>query len=371
MTRILVIEDEAPLREEVVDMLTFEDFDVIQAPNGRVGVEMAQEHLPDVILCDVTMPEMDGYGVLVELQKDEVTATIPFIFLTARADKSFMRHGMELGADDYITKPYTRGELLSAIRTRLKRHQAMMDAHRKELDDAKSKLARMVAHELRTPLFNISSVHSIIERELSGMPASGTRELIDIMGSGVERMNHLIEQMVYMTQIEGGLLRYDVVMKNGIPLSAVELLHNSISLGRRFAHQNQELSVRLDDRDGNALIFGHSHALKHALAELIANALNFSPERTEVVVTEWQDDDRIWISIRDQGRGMTLDQQEQAFERFVQVDRDAHEQQGIGMGLPLAREIMKAHGGSLELRSKEGEGTEVIIGLPVASETAY
>jgi signal transduction histidine kinase len=371
MTRILIIEDEQPLREEVLDMLMFEDFDVICAENGQVGAQVAQEQVPDLILCDVTMPEMDGYGVLVELQKDKVTSTIPFIFLTARADKSFMRHGMELGADDYITKPFTRGELLAAIRARLKRHQSLVDAHRRELDEAKVRLARMVAHELRTPLFNISSVHNIIEKELSGLPTSSARELVDIMGSGVERMNHLVEQMVYLTQIEGGLLRPDVVLKNGMPLRAVELLHNSISLGRRFAHHNQDAQVRLDDHDGDAVIFGHSHALKHAMAELVANALNYSPERAEVQVTQWLEDERTWISIRDQGQGMTLDEQEQAMARFTQVDRDTHEQQGIGMGLPLAREIVRAHGGSLELRSAEGEGTDVLIGLPVSSETAY
>jgi signal transduction histidine kinase len=371
MTRILIIEDEQPLREEVVDMLTFEDFDVIYAENGKLGVKVAQEQLPDLILCDVTMPELDGYGVLLELQKDKVTSTIPFIFLTARADKSFMRHGMELGADDYITKPFTRGELLSAIRTRLKRHESLLEAHRRELDEAKIKLARMVAHELRTPLFNISSVHDIVERQLGALSPAGTRELMDIMGSGVERLNHLVEQMVYMTQIESGLLRYEAVMKNGMPLRMVEILHDAISLERRFAHQNQGLAVRLDDRNGEAMLVAHSHALKHALAELVANALNFSPERGEVVVSEWQDEDGIHVSILDHGIGMTATEKQQALEKYVQVNRQAHEQQGIGLGLPLASEIVRAHGGTLELRSTPGQGTEIVISLPPANETAY
>jgi signal transduction histidine kinase len=371
MTRILVIEDEAPLREEVVDMLTFEDFDVIYAENGKVGVKVAQEQLPDLILCDVTMPELDGYGVLLELQKDKVTSTIPFIFLTARADKSFMRHGMELGADDYITKPFTRGELLSAIRTRLKRHESLLEAHRRELDEAKVKLARMVAHELRTPLFNISSVHDIVERQLGALSPAGTRDLMDIMGSGVERLNHLVEQMVYMTQVESGLLNYEAVMKNGMPMRMVEILHDSITLGRRFAHHNQELAVRLDDRNGEAMLVAHSHALKHGLAELVANALNFSPDRGEVVVSEWKDEDGIHVSILDHGVGMNPAEQQQALEKYVQVNRQAHEQQGIGLGLPLASEIVKAHGGALELRSTPGQGTEVLINLPPANETAY
>jgi|FLYN01.1.fsa_nt_gi signal transduction histidine kinase len=371
MTRVLVIEDEAPLREEVVDMLAFEDFDVIAAENGRIGVQLAHEQLPDLILCDITMPDLDGYGVLLELQKDRVTSTIPFIFLTARADKSFMRHGMELGADDYITKPFTRGELLAAIRTRLKRHSAVIEAHRRELEEAKVKLARMVAHELRTPLFNISSVHDLVERQLGALSPSGTRELLEIMGSGVERLNHLVEQMVYMTQIESGLLNYETVMQNGMPLRIVEVLHDAITLGRRFAHHHHDLNIRLDDRDGEAIVVAHAHALKHALAELIANALNFSKERGEVHVSQWQDEDGIWVSILDQGIGMTPKEQAQAMEKYVQVNRQTHEQQGMGLGLPLAHEIIRAHGGTLDMRSQPERGTEIIVGLPSASETAY
>ena len=98
MTKILVIEDEEALRVNLQVLLEAEDFQSVGAPNGRSGVELAREHLPDLILCDVMMPELDGYGVLAELRQDPVTATIPFIFLTARADKPALRQGMELAA---------------------------------------------------------------------------------------------------------------------------------------------------------------------------------------------------------------------------------------------------------------------------------
>lgn len=125
MTKILIIEDEAPTREKIVTVLKYENYDVIDAPNGREGVVSAQVNRPDLIICDVLMPDMNGYGALAALRDDPETADIPVIFLTAAASRADMRKGMELGADDYITKPYTVEELLAALRTRLERQQTI------------------------------------------------------------------------------------------------------------------------------------------------------------------------------------------------------------------------------------------------------
>ncbi|NWF61959.1 MAG: EAL domain-containing response regulator [Fischerella sp.] len=121
MTKILVIEDEKSVRENLVELLEAEDFETICAANGQVGLHLALTEAPDLILCDLMMPELDGYGVLTTLRQELLTATIPFIFLTAKATKSDFRQGMDLGADDYITKPFTRAELLSAIDSRLQK----------------------------------------------------------------------------------------------------------------------------------------------------------------------------------------------------------------------------------------------------------
>src|SRR5690606_23276080 len=105
MTTILVIEDDASLRDEIVSNLQFDGYHVLQAQDGVVGLALAREHLPDLVLCDIMMPKLDGYGVLLECRTLKSTAAIPFIFLTAKADRSDVRYGMELGADDYILKP--------------------------------------------------------------------------------------------------------------------------------------------------------------------------------------------------------------------------------------------------------------------------
>ncbi len=127
MTKVLVIEDEVESRNIFLECLEAEGFDTISAENGLVGVEKAQEHLPDLIICDVVMPQLDGYGVLSSLRQNRGTALIPFIFLTAKSTTDEIRQGMKLGADDYLTKPTTAEELLGAIATRLEKQAAIRE----------------------------------------------------------------------------------------------------------------------------------------------------------------------------------------------------------------------------------------------------
>ncbi len=115
MRKILVIEDEETVRENILELLDAEGFEAIAAENGRIGLSLAQQELPDLILCDVRMPEMDGYGVLKGLRSHHETAGIPFIFLTAKAAKTDLSLGLEMGANAYITKPFTLAELLGVI----------------------------------------------------------------------------------------------------------------------------------------------------------------------------------------------------------------------------------------------------------------
>ncbi len=123
MTQILIIEDDVTVRSNIAELLDAEEYEVVTAENGFAGVLWSQEHIPGLVICDMMMPELDGRDVLTALREDPRTESIPFIFLTARADKSDIRLGMNLGADDYLTKPFTRKELLDAVNARMKKHQ--------------------------------------------------------------------------------------------------------------------------------------------------------------------------------------------------------------------------------------------------------
>lgn len=135
--KILLIEDDALLRENTAELLELYDYEVIKASNGRLGIEKAKEEQPDVIVCDIMMPELDGYSVLKLLYEEENTNLIPFIFLSAKTERKDVRHGMNLGADDYITKPFSEDELISAIESRLAK-AAILKENRDMRDDEDS-----------------------------------------------------------------------------------------------------------------------------------------------------------------------------------------------------------------------------------------
>lgn len=141
MNQILLIEDNNEIRESVSEILLLAGYNVSEAKNGKEGVEMATKDLPDLILCDITMPDLDGYGVLYLLHKNEQTTNIPFIFITAKSERLDLRKGMEMGADDYLTKPFGRLELLNAVECRLKKKEQQQDFYSKPLDD----LSRLIS----------------------------------------------------------------------------------------------------------------------------------------------------------------------------------------------------------------------------------
>src|SRR5690606_17392056 len=132
MKNILLIEDDVILRENTSELLELSNYNVITAPNGRIGLEMARNTLPDIIICDIMMPELDGYGVLEGLTGDEKTKHIPFIFLSAKNESKEVEKGMDLGADDYITKPFEEEELISAIESRLAKSAILKERHDSE-----------------------------------------------------------------------------------------------------------------------------------------------------------------------------------------------------------------------------------------------
>lgn len=133
-TKILIIEDNDDIRESIVEILELANYEVIAASNGKTGMEQANQHLPHLILCDIMMPELDGYGVLYLLGKNPQTASIPFIFLTAKAERLDMRKGMEMGADDYLTKPFDDMELLNAVESRLNKRAKQEAIYSKSLE---------------------------------------------------------------------------------------------------------------------------------------------------------------------------------------------------------------------------------------------
>ena len=368
MTKILVIEDEKYLLEDITELLEYTDYEVLGATNGRQALEIAESYVPDLIICDVMMPDMNGYQVLEQIRANPHTANASFIFLTAKADRDSVRQGMDLGADDYLTKPFSSAELLTAINTRLARLSQLAVANEQKIETAKRQLTRMVTHELRTPLVSINTVVDIISRGMGQLDQTELQELLDKISAGSKQLSHRVEQLVYVTQLEAGILKREVIQRDGMPMRLWELLISANNLARRFSYmQEQNTQPVFQDHDRDSLVMCNAPALKQALAELISNAIKFSPEGGEVVITQWRSGGKVMVSIVDQGEGIPENRLAEALRDFSQLDREINEQQGMGMGLALAQRIIDVHGGTLEILSIVGKGTQVTISLPVVT----
>jgi two-component system, OmpR family, alkaline phosphatase synthesis response regulator PhoP len=206
MKKILLIEDEKTVRNNLLRMLKAEGFQAYGAENGAVGVKLVQAKLPDLVLCDIIMPELDGFGVLKELQKHQETALIPFIFLTGNPD-SDLRQGLELGADDYLTKPFKFDELLRAINARLNKQkiqQKQFDSLREELRkisqlvEAQNHLLANLDQELRRPLSNIVMALKMLETDA---PKESRERYLQILQSEFNREISLLNQMSQLQQL--------------------------------------------------------------------------------------------------------------------------------------------------------------------------
>src|SRR5208283_4154009 len=208
MKRILVIDDEQWLREMIQLALRQKGYEVIEAENGAVGIEKARKELPDLVLCDVNMEKVDGYLTLSALRNEPTTAAIPFILMTGLADNAGMRHGMELGADDYLLKPFTIEGLYAAVEARLKKAQALRQEAEKKLSDLRDNLTLMLPHELRTPLNGILAFGEILAAEASTLPAKEIAEMGQVIHDSGKRLERLVENFLIYAQIE--LLGADV-----------------------------------------------------------------------------------------------------------------------------------------------------------------
>src|SRR3954464_3717676 len=202
MNKILVIDDEEWLREMVQLALTQKGYEVIEAANGALGIEVARKELPDLILCDVNMEKVDGYLTLSSLRNEAATASIPFILMTGLADNAGMRHGMELGADDYLPKPFTIDALYAAVEARLKKVQTVRQEAEKKLSDLRDNISLMLPHELRTPLNGILAYGEILAADAGTLPKDEIAEMGQVIHSSAKRLERLIENFLIYAQIE-------------------------------------------------------------------------------------------------------------------------------------------------------------------------
>ncbi|HIK13472.1 MAG TPA: hybrid sensor histidine kinase/response regulator [Oscillatoriaceae cyanobacterium M33_DOE_052] len=202
MAKILVIEDEEPIRENLLELLAAENFQAIGAPNGKEGIILAQLEKPDLVICDIMLPELDGYEVLSYLRKNADTEMIPLIFLTSQAERENIRQAMNLGADDYITKPWQSQELLGSIASRLQKHSLWQQHTQQELDSLRQSISNSLPHELKTPLNGILGFAEIMMMEAERLQPAEIRSMAENIKISGERLHRMIKNFLIYAELD-------------------------------------------------------------------------------------------------------------------------------------------------------------------------
>jgi signal transduction histidine kinase len=369
MIKILVIEDETILREEMVQWLALEDYEVFSASDGVAGVNEAFHHQPDLIICDITMPRLDGHGVLLELRSNPSTSAIPFIFVTARASHDDVRKGMSLGADDYITKPFTRIELLQALRTRLEKtalHQQQyqnqieqwQQAFEQERDQRllKSKLVAMFSHDFRNPLATILSSVGMLRDYSDRMDEKRRLIHLNRAAASVRQLLQMLDDMLLVSQMETGNLAFKPEQLN---------VNNFLQqLVEEFQTIHAETCSILLKSEFNDTVMVDPRLFRQIVSNLVSNAIKYSSQGGEVRVLIQKNDEEFTLIIQDQGIGIPESDQLHLFTPF-QRGSNVRDYQGTGLGLVIVKQAVDLHGGTIELESNVGVGTTVRVKIPL------
>jgi len=362
MTKIIVIEDAADLRESVIEMLTLEGFEALGAENGRIGIELIRAENPDLVICDIMMAEVDGYGVLEAIRQDPHTVHTPFIFLTAQSDRSYIRKGMRLGADDFVTKPFLPTDLLESIHHRLIRsreERALRDRH---IEDLRQSIATSLPHELRTPLNIILGYSQMLISEAESAKPHQIMDWATNIHDSANRLMHLTENYLYYTRLN--LLKasseemraYQAQITHDLNI----IIHEQASkIAARYGRAD-DLLLHLEDA---AEVCCAVHDAVKIVDELLDNAFKFSQIGTWVELRGWQEAGRYLLSIRDYGRGLSPEHVARVAP-YIQFERAFFEQQGVGLGLFLAQQLIELFGGRITIEgvsAAQGGGTLVRV----------
>ena len=365
LEKVLIVEDNPAIRKALERILDRSGYETVSARDGKAALEILAYEIPDLIVSDIMMPNMDGYEFYKRLRKIPELNTVPVIFLTALNDEGDVRKGKELGVDDYITKPFKREDVLSVVKGKLKRRAELNKTAEEGVEELKKEIIMTLSHEFKTPLTIIQGFTSLLLRDDMGLDGVQLREFLNYIKVSGDRLDGIINDFIRMMEIETGLLQKEInllLSQNDINL----LLKN---LTERYESENSGGGINFITEFAPHLPF-FSFSVKHtsiALEKILDNAIKFSDKSKKerfIKVISLKKNDSVVIKIQDNGVGIADTEFTHIFEKFYQVERKKNEQPGCGLGLPIARSYIELNSGTLSLESEVGEGSIFTITFP-------
>ena len=347
MKKILVIEDEQDIRDSIQEIVEMAGYAVTPTSNGAAGIKALMHNPFDLIICDIMMPEMDGFSLLSALKKDPSFVT-PFIFLTAKVQSNDLRTGMNLGADDYLHKPFKSKDLLSAIETRLSKHEKLNQLQSQKAALLEKTIELMVGHEFKNPMNGIINFNTLIAENAISLNNEKLQSLCSYLQISAERLLTTYDKINTYYTLQKAL------QFNEIPDEEAPDPHHIIDDIKSVMHKYDRVKD-LDYTEPKPPLF-FSKLIHTATKELIENACKFSEKGTPISIRIFEDISGRSIRITNH----TMHTNAAALNKyrlFEQHHREVAEQQGLGIGLAIIKLIASIHKGSVVFNEVENETT--------------
>ena len=370
--KVLIVDDNTKIMAIAEVHLKKEGLEVLCVEDGKSALESARQEKPDLILLDVDMPDMSGFEVCQVLKDDAELVMIPVVFLTAADDNKSRVRGLDLGAVDYVTKPFDSFELRARVRAALRTKQlqdqlATMNLELeervdqrteeiKQLLEQKDAFVNQLSHDLKTPLTPLVALLPMVAERTED---AESKKMLDLIMNNVDYMRNLTERTLQLAQLNSPEVSLRVEKVD----LASEIRNTIESLSSVFKENGIEIvnntTMPLDIEADRMLI-------KELIHNLVSNTIKYTNGDGVVTFESFLKDDNVEISIKDTGIGMTIEQQKRIFEEFYKADDSRTDRSSTGLGLTICKRIVENHGGSIRAESQgSGHGTSVHFTLPI------
>ena len=365
--KILIVDDVMSNVLLLKILLSNEKFQVCTANCGNACIEQAKKEHPDLILLDVMMPDINGFDTAVIMKKDEELKDIPIIFLTALNTPADLVKGFQVGANDFLTKPFNKEELVMRVMQQISLVAAkrIIEKQNNELKATltnRDKMYSVIAHDLRSPMASIRMVLNLVVASVS--PETVGQELYELLDKAnreSEDVHDLLDNLLKWTKSQTG--RLNVVLQD---LDLNDIIPGVVEIFEIIA-QTKHITLNLQKSDTPLVVNADNDMLKTVVRNFLSNAIKFSPENSSIDITMGVENDMAKVSVRDHGVGIAADRLESIFHKGETTYGTGGEE-GSGLGLQLCQDFAKKNGGDCTVESVEGEGSTFSVLIPLKKD---
>ncbi len=354
-SKILLVDDNPINLQLLVDLLE-NVFEVFITNNPMEVIDLAEKIIPDLILLDIYMPGKDGYQLFDELKQNNITKDIPIIFITAKSETEDIIKGFNLGAVDYVTKPFNMYE----VQARVKRHVELKKAKEEivKINKIKEKFFSIIAHDLKSPLASFSNSLEILDDSFYEMTDYDKKQMISSILKTSKNLYNLLNNLLIWSQSQTGRIEFSPQLNN-----IREIIENQLAL---LESQIKNKEITIVKNYGDDLVFADSKMLDTIIRNLVSNSIKFSRNGSKIYISTEKIDKDIIISIKDEGVGMSKEVQEKLFKiNNLHTSLGVQGEKGTGLGLLICKEFVDIHKGEIWLESEPNKGTTFFVKIPI------